>query len=214
MNIFLKTILGSERSAGEVGGGDSRLELTALPRGAEGVALVLGAIFLLALIWRLYRGERRGLSRPRRVVLVGLRVLPLLALAAMLAEPVLVSSRHETVPSHLAIVLDDSESLGFSDPYTDDSRAAELAARLRLQSDGARSPVDRLRETPRLDLVKRLLRPQLEALGRGRELALYDLETASRGGAGAVEPGRVLGALKPDRAVSPLGGALGGVVGA
>ena len=214
MNSFWRYILGVDRSPGEAGGGDSRLELTALPRGAEGVALVLGGIVLLALIWRLYRWEKRGLSRPRRIALVGLRVLTLLALAAMLAEPVLVSSRHETVRSHLALVLDDSESLSFSDPYTDDSRAVELAAKLRLRSDGGRSPVDQLRETPRLDLVKRLLRPQLKALGRGRELALYDLETASRGGAGAVERGGFLNALKPNRAVSPLGDALRGVLGA
>ena len=52
----------------------------------------------------------------------------------MLLEPVLVSSQRETVPSHLAIVLDDSESMRFSDPYTDDSRAVALAADMKLES--------------------------------------------------------------------------------
>ncbi len=63
-------------------------------------------------------------------MLVGLRVLTLLAVAAMLVEPVLVFTRRETVRSHLALILDDSESMTFSDPYTDDSRAVEIAAAL------------------------------------------------------------------------------------
>ena len=45
----------------------------------------------------------------------------------MLVEPVLVSTRRETVPSHLMIVVDDSESMKFSDPYTDNSRAVDIA---------------------------------------------------------------------------------------
>jgi hypothetical protein len=135
----------------------------------------------------------------------------------MLAAPVLVSSRRVTVPSQLALVLDDSESLHFSDPYTDDSRAVERAAKLRLQSDGRRSPVERLRESPRLDLVKHVLRPQLQALARGRELTLYDLETAARGSTTAPAQeaqARFLDTLKPNRAVSPLGDALRGVLAA
>ena len=87
----------------------------------------------------------------------------------MLVEPVLISSRRETVKSRLALVLDDSESMKFSDPYTDESRAAEIASALKLGSEGKKSPVIRLRETPRLDLVKSALRPHLEALGRGRD---------------------------------------------
>ena len=217
MNNVLRILLGIERSPGGVAGQDSRLEFTALLRGAGGVVLVVGAIALVWLLWRLYRWERRDLSVKRRVLLVCLRALTLLALAAMLAEPVLVSSRRETIPSQLAVILDDSESLRFSDPYTDQSRAVELAAKLRLQSDGRRSPVDRLRETSRLDLVKHVLRPHLPSLGRGRELSLYDLESAARGGSAAPAKDaheRFLDALKPNRAVSPLGDALRGALAA
>ena len=133
-------------------------------------------------------------------MLVGLRVLTLLALAAMLAEPVLVSSRRETVRSHLALIVDDSTSQSFSDPYSDNSRAVELAAHLRLESVAGKSPVDRLRETPRLDLVKQVVRPHLKALAKGRELALYDLETAARGGAGTPEHERFLDEVRPNAA--------------
>ena len=176
------------------------------------MAIALGSVALLVLLWQLYRRERRNLSRPRRAALVGLRAATLLALAAILAEPVLVSSRRETVRSRLALIVDDSESLGFSDPYTDESRAAGLAAGFRLESEGGKSPVDRLREMPRLDLVRRVLRPNLEALGRGRDLDFHDLETATRGGAGMGDSSRFLEGLKPNRPVSPLGDALQGVL--
>jgi len=201
-----------ERSPGAEVGVDSRLEFAALPGGAGAAVLVLGALALLALLWRLYRREGRDVSRARRAALVGLRGLTLLAVAAMLVEPVLVSTRRETERSQLALILDDSESMKFADPYTDDSRAAEVAAALKLRSEGARSPVDRLRETPRLDLVKTVLRPHLEALGRGRELSIYDLESAARSGpAGAGRP-RKLDEIRPSRPVSPLGDALQGVL--
>ena len=62
---------------------------------------------------------------PRERLLVGFRVLTLLALVTMLIEPVLISSQRETVRSHLALILDDSDSMKFSDPYTDESRAVE-----------------------------------------------------------------------------------------
>ena len=122
------------------------------------------------LVW-LYRWEGRDLSRPKRALLVGLRVLTLLAVAIMLLEPVLVSTRRETVPSHLPIVVDDSESMRFSDPYTDNSRAVEIAASLKLQSeDGkvARGPA--ARDAAAGPGARRCSAAQLEALARGRTL--------------------------------------------
>jgi hypothetical protein len=218
MNNLLQYLLGIDHSPGAAAAADTRLELAALTQGAGGgVLLAVVAIVLVWLIARLYRWERRELARRRRVLMVAFRAVTLLALAAMLAEPVLVARHRETIPSQLAVIVDDSESQRFSDPYTDDSRAVEVAAKLRLQSDGRRSPVERLRETPRLDLVKHVLRPQLPALGRGRTVSLYDLESASRGSAAPAEPGaqeRLIEKLKPNRAVSPLGDALRGVLAA
>src|SRR5271165_5942739 len=148
MNRIWQLLLGIERSSpGVETGGDSRFEFAAMPRGTGALVLILGAIVITALLWRLYRWERRELVPAKRALLVGLRVLTLLAAAIMLLEPVLVSSRRETVPSHLMVVVDDSESMKFSDPYTDNSRAVDIAARLELESAGGKSPVDRLRET-------------------------------------------------------------------
>jgi hypothetical protein len=209
MSSIWRWILGIGRSPGEVApGGNARLELTALPTGGAALALLVAAVVLSVLLWQLYRRERRNFSRPRRAWLLGLRLLVLGAVAVMLIEPVLVSSRRETVRSHLPVIVDDSESMGFADPYTDESRAASVAAALQLRSEGRRSPVDRLRETPRLDLVKTSLRANLEKLGRGRELFLYDLESASRTGKAGPSRTRKLDQLKPNRGVSPLGDAL------
>jgi len=215
MNRIWQLLLGIERSSpGVATGGDSRLEFAALPRGTGALTLFLGAIALSALLWRLYRWERRELAPAKRALLVGLRILTLLAAAIMLLEPVLVSSRRETVPSHLMLVIDDSQSMKFSDPYTDNSRAVDIAARLELESAGGKSPVDRLRETPRLDLVKKVLGPKLEALARGRELHVYDLQTAAQPGAGAQARARKLDDIQAIRPVSALGDALHGVLAA
>ncbi len=215
MNRFRQLLLGIEPSSpGTVTGDDARLEFAALPKGAMGVGLLVAALAVLALLWWLYRRERRELSPAKRSLLVGLRVLTLLCLAIMLIEPVLVSSRKETIPSHLALVIDDSESMKFSDPYTDNSRAAEVAAGLKLETLGGKSPVVRLRETPRMGLVQSALGSNLESLGRGRELFVYDLESAARPGTGEAARSRKLDSLKPSRSVSPLGDALHGVLSA
>src|SRR3954453_10603107 len=198
MNRFLQIFLGIERSSpGVETGGDSRLDFAALPRGAGAIAMILAAVLVVAVLVWLYRWEGRNLSRSKRALLVGLRVLTLVAVAIMLLEPVLVSTRRETVPSQLPIIVDDSESMRFSDPYTDNSRAVEIAASLKLQSENGKAPVDRLRETPRLGLVQTVLGAQLEALARGRTLSTYDLESAARPGSGESARSRKLDDMKP-----------------
>jgi hypothetical protein len=214
MSTFSEWLLGIHRSPGAVPSGSSRLELAALPQGSTALVIVFASLLLLVVIWRLYRWEGRELSRAKRCLLVGLRALSLLALSAMLLEPVLIATQRETIPSHLPLIVDDSESMKFSDPYTDTSRAVATAASLQLESAGGRSPVDRLRETPRLNLVKSVLAPQLEKLARGRELALYDLGSAASAGAPGSARARKLEDIQASRAVSPLGDALQSVLGA
>ena len=140
MNRFWQILLGIDRTHGTEYGGDSRLDLTALPRGAGALAVLIAAVAVPFLVWWLYQRERRNLTAGKRALLVGLRLVVLLALAAMIAEPVLISSRRESVRSHLALVLDDSESMKFSDPYTDDSKAVEVASALGIRPRGSVRP--------------------------------------------------------------------------
>jgi hypothetical protein len=214
MKRLAEIFLGIERSPGAQSSGQYRLELSALPQGTSAAVVGIVAILLVFLFWRLYLRERSDLFWVKRALMVGLRVLTVAAVAAMLVEPVLTSTQIETVRSHLAVVLDDSESMKFSDPYTDDSRAVEIAAKLKIGSAGGRSPADRLRETPRLSLVKSVLEPTLEDLARGREMFIYNLESAAQPGSGESARSRALGDIKPNRSVSPLGDAIHGVVAA
>jgi hypothetical protein len=201
------------RSPGAVPAGESaRLELTELPRGGMALLLAAAVVAALLLLWRLPRREKQDLSAPRRAWLVALRVLVLLALAVMLVEPVLVSSHRETLRSHLPIIVDDSESMRFSDPYTDETRAVATAAALELEAQGGKSPVDRLRESPRLELAKRAISAHVDELGKGRDVAFYDLESASKAVTAGPVRAKPLAEIQPRRSVSPLGDALRGVL--
>lgn len=67
MNRFWQMLLGIERSSpGVVPGGRARLELAALPKGTGAIAVILGSVLLVVLLWALYRLEKRGLSRAVR----------------------------------------------------------------------------------------------------------------------------------------------------
>ena len=212
MNRLWQYLLGIDRSPGATPGESSRLEFAAWPRGAGSIVIIVSAIAITYLLWRLYRWEGRDLSRAKRFLLVGLRMLILLTVAAMLLEPVWVSSLRETVPSHLPIVLDDSESMRFSDPYTDATRAVAIAADMKLESADGKSPVDRLRETPRLGLVQQVLGRQVEALSKGRNLYTYDLDSAAKEGSAKAAQARKLDEIQPKRPISPLGDAIRGVL--
>ncbi|WP_169977233.1 VWA domain-containing protein [Tautonia rosea] len=205
-------MLGIETSPGAEMVGKSRLELSAVPGGGGVLALTLVTLAIVAMLWFLARRERTDLSRPRRALIVGLRTVSLLAVAAMLTEPVLITSRRESIPSHLLMIVDDSESMRFSDPYTDEARASAVATMLGIEPEEGKSSAARLRETARIDLVRRTLSPQLERLGKGRTVSLDTLESASRGGGVSQGKPESLDAIEADRAVSPLGDAVRGVL--
>jgi hypothetical protein len=214
MNRFWQYLLGVEPpSPGAPPPPDEiRVDFASLPQGASAVWLALAAVALVWLVWTLTRWGRKDLNAPRRVALVALRLLVLGALATMLLEPVLVFVRREVTPSRLAVILDDSESMRFSDPYTDAARAAAIAGKLGVEARDGKSAVDRLRESPRLTLVQKVLGANLEDLSRGREVLIHDLDSAAKpGGAGSARS-RKLDDVQPKRAVSPLGDALRGVL--
>ncbi len=215
MNRIWQYLLGIEAtSPGVTPPDDVRLEFASLPHGAPAVGLALGALALAFLVWRLARWGRPDLSLSRRILLATLRLTTIAALGVMLIEPVLVFVRREQNPSRLALILDDSESMRFSDPYTDESQAAAIAAKLGVESKDGKTPVDRLRESPRLGLAQKVLGANVEALAKGRDLFVYDLESAARPGGGDAARTRKLEDVQPKLSVSPLGDALRGVLAA
>ena len=72
--------------------------------------------------------------------------------------------------------------------------------------------MDRLRETPRLDLAKRAISAHLDDLGKGRDVAFYDLESASKAVTAGPARAKPLEEIQPKRSISPLGDALRGVL--
>src|SRR5262249_23604631 len=105
MNRLLQIILGIDRPNGAEQTAAARLDVLALRQGTTAAAIIVGAFAFFFLTWWLYRHEGPALPRWKRALLSGLRVLTILALGAMLIEPVLVSSQRETLKSHLAIIL-------------------------------------------------------------------------------------------------------------
>ena len=103
----------------------------------------------------------------------------------------------------------------FSDPYTDSSRAADLAASLKLEIRRAASRRSTgCARRPDSTWSRRSSARNLEALARGRELFVYNLESAAQPGGGASARTRKLDDIQANRAYSPLGDALHGVLAA
>ena len=218
MSRIWQILLGIEpRSPAPSPAGEStRLELTALPRRGDGPrcwrrrsspssSCSGGSTAARSASCR--RRGGRGWS--------ALRALVLLAVAVMLVEPVLVSSHRETVRSHLPIIVDDSESMRFSDPYTDETRAAATAAALKLQGaerevaggpaarDAAAGPGEggdlRARSTP---------------WARAATCSSTTWSRPRRPVTAGPARAKPLEEIQPKRPVSPLGDALQGVLAA
>ena len=105
MQRFLEILFGVD-SEPWAEGGRWQLEYNALPTGD--MALLMLVLLLVSAfgIWLLYRWEARFLRRRMRIFLSSLRMVILLAVVAMLTEPVVVLSKKEFVPSHLLVLLD------------------------------------------------------------------------------------------------------------
>lgn len=92
-----------------------------------------------------------GRVRSMRGALIALRVLLLLLLVAILAEPVIRTTRYRTVDSSIIVMVDDSLSMDIKDKYADRELVQKLA-------DFFRSTPEMIENTTRYDLVRRLFR--------------------------------------------------------
>jgi hypothetical protein len=143
------------------------VQFHSLPQGLWAVALVLGAIACIVVVYYLYRSEATTAGRSIRLLLVGVRTAVLACVAVMLLELVLVVTKSERVPSHLVVLVDTSESMGLNDPYADASGPTQMAARLGVEG------VEALRKVPRLELARRALGKVYDKLTDGREVSVY-----------------------------------------
>ncbi len=154
LTAFLHWLLGLEPAEWAEGGRWS-LQWSAAPGGDRALwLLLLTAAAITLLVW-LYRQDARRLTRPRRLTLLGLRLITFALLCIMLLEPLLILSRTESEPSNLLVLLDVSPSMHLTDAWPDASEARRVTQALALDGPEA------LQSSPRLLLAERLLQARL-----------------------------------------------------
>jgi Protein of unknown function (DUF1194) len=150
MRWILEVLFGVDLGGVE-GGVTPRIEWARLPaRGDRMILWILAAAAASALLVWLYRRDARQAGRPGRW-LIALRLGVLLALLAVLAEPVLVLEHVDRRPSRMLVLADASESMDLADADLEEGRARRLAEAL-----GFDGP-DRVRSLSRRELVDRVL---------------------------------------------------------
>ena len=119
--------------------------------GVELPAWVLVCLAIIALTWivGIYRRERAPLSR--KIVPAVLRAGLIALIVAVLCQPSLVLEQNRTEPSHVALLVDTSQSMATRDAYAD----VELAESM-IRGAGLDTP-EELSSWSRLDLVQAAL---------------------------------------------------------
>lgn len=127
-------------------------------------------LFGVAAIWFAWSYYRDG-SRPSWWVkgpLLGLRLLALLALMLLLAQPTLRLHEEQLLKPAIGILVDTSQSMGLADPRLPASRA-------QMEAKATGIPPDQVAKYPRIERVKRLLGQSrlLKTLALRYELHIY-----------------------------------------
>jgi hypothetical protein len=118
---------------------------------AGGLLLLLAAA--LGVCALIYYGEK-GLALWKRVLLGGLRLFVFLVILVVLLEPVVSQAQNMTVPSHVLVLIDVSESMAFADDRKNNQDLEDAALALGKMSEVAR--------VPRLDIAKGIVqRPEI-----------------------------------------------------
>ena len=117
MKNFLEWYLGVPPAQPGQGTQWSWLYQTPWPAGMPQWSVLLGAAAILAYVWWIYRRDAGSVSRTGRFGLVALRLSVISIVLVVLSEITLVVDR--TGLPFIAILLDDSASMGLEDQYTD-----------------------------------------------------------------------------------------------
>ena len=215
MNRLWQIILGIERPPGRSRPAPSRLEFSALPQGATAAALVIRrrsaflGIALVALPPRRPRplaAQARAAGRPAGAHCPGARG------HAGRAGPDLAARDDQVAPGDHPRRFREHEV--FRPVHRRVARGRDRVE-LKLESAGGRSPVERLRETPRLDLVKTRSKPTPGGTCARAASSSSTTWNRRRGRAPASRRGSGRSTTSsPTAPISPLGDALHGVLAA
>jgi hypothetical protein len=140
-------------------------------------ATLLFSLFAVGFVVYLYAREGTSASRPFKALLVALRLAVIAIVVFMLAEFEL-TLRRTGLPT-IAVVVDDSASMGIEDRYEDKKVQALVAARLQASGETVAN---------RLNLAKSILIGKstnlLAAIERHYRLKIYLVSSAARAGQG------------------------------
>ncbi|MCE9532395.1 MAG: hypothetical protein K8T89_14935, partial [Planctomycetes bacterium] len=107
-----------------------------LPRLGQVIGLAVLLAILLYLIIRLYRYELRFITRSWATTLLSLRMLIVAIILFVVGlKPTMRYISKETIPSHVLIAIDRSESMDITDPQRDPIEKLEVARGLKLATD-------------------------------------------------------------------------------
>lgn len=181
-------------------------------RQVEAWMLVGMALVAVAWIAMVYRKEPTGAGR--RAALAGVRCTIIALVVVLFCRPVLVLQRNRVEPSHVALLLDTSQSMGAADSYHDSALASTVA-----RGAGLLNP-DELRRHSRFELIRRALlsddgvAPRRLLERNGVQLVTFDNVVQMRGFFRTAEPESVsaltdqLRSLRPDGAATDVPGAI------
>jgi len=203
MHEALRWLLGIEPSPDAQGGAWS-LQFESPPEGVWALVAVAGAVAAVVLVWFLYRREGRNVALLPRVVLAAVRCMILAIVAVMLLELTLIITKTELIPSHLLMLVDTSQSMSLTDPYTDESIARRTADAVGLNTDEGQPDVAALRQTGRLQLAGRVLQDTAAKLADGRIVSIYHFDSKLQ----PLESTASLASLAPTGADTGVGAAL------
>src|SRR5688572_33460142 len=120
---------------------------------------------MLALTWWSYAFTPQTISRGRRYVLTGLRLLFFALVLGLLMRPILALSVEGTIRRSLVLLVDDTSSMQIKDPRleTADQKRAAMARNILDPGKGLNQNLDRTRareveQISRVELVKAVLK--------------------------------------------------------
>ena len=216
MNYLLEKLLGIDQAVSA--SGDWHIVWRSAPAVWLLFLIIIPAVLLVTYL--IYRKERTTTSTRNKFFLSALRSAVILIVLIILFQPVAVVEKPITRESTLALLIDDSLSMGLKDRYSADADVRQL---MRLTSGLSATTATSLREMGRIDIVNAVLsNPKIGILAKLQDKSKLKLYTFSSGlrphandiGAGikADGDGTALGNALSDL-VNDLGGqALGGVV--
>ena len=147
------------------------------------VIIPLVTLFVLAIYKREIRSRDRGTpasgetgfrqSLPQRVAhrcLVGLRIIVILAIIALLAQPIIRTTKYQSLDSSFIVLVDDSLSMDIADKYSSREIVGGMA-------DFFQTTPETIESTKRYDLVGRLFRDTdvalVDRLRKKGKVAIY-----------------------------------------